>query len=585
MEKTNLSFAGCGFLGVYHIGVASCIKEYAPQLLLNTVSGASIGALTGATLICNNSLGDFTSALLAIVYELRKHAFGAFNPLINVTSMLRSTLQKVVPDDAYKRCSGRLFISVTRVSDGANVIISEFKSNDDLIAALVASTFVPVFSGFIPPKVGEHRYVDGGFSNNLPILDENTITVSPFCGESDICPRDSSLQLFHVNFCNTSVEVSKPNMYRFSRILFPPNPEVLSMMCKQGFEDALKFLQRNNMINCTKCLAVQTTFSATLVRHQHVTENDPYDPECKECIHHRQKAAVSDVPETVVLNFEQAIQRANKGLVNWIFRYRGMKIVLMMGLPYMLGVDVIRAVLRKLMEVSPDVMENSLALSKHLTSFILDILNKMGKTGVAVSQKAFRKLDILSSYSDDNKKDFTSAKFAYESNTKIESEKKDDKGKVIYPSGADVSEDTYEHILDVVDHHDSLMAYYYMDDQNKVKVMEFYDVTNDEKITPDTVLHGQEIVEIRENNENVIESWTMGNDGNLATSYITPPHEQGVTEDGKLNLNDTSCPNSDPESEQLDKDNLMTLKSAIENDVRRPKRQRSLQKFPGLVNN
>lgn len=57
MEKTNLSFAGCGFLGVYHIGVASCIKEYAPQLLLNTVSGASIGALTGATLICNNSLG------------------------------------------------------------------------------------------------------------------------------------------------------------------------------------------------------------------------------------------------------------------------------------------------------------------------------------------------------------------------------------------------------------------------------------------------------------------------------------------------------------------------------------------------
>lgn len=56
---------------------------------------------------------------------------------------------------------------------------------------------------------------------------------------------------------------------------------------------------------------------------------------------------MSDVPETVVLNFEQAIQRANKGLVNWIFRYRGMKIVLMMGLPYMLGVDVIRAVLRK----------------------------------------------------------------------------------------------------------------------------------------------------------------------------------------------------------------------------------------------
>lgn len=40
--------------------------------------------------------------------------------------------------------------------------------------------------------------MDGGFSDNLPTLDENTITVSPFCGESDICPRDLSSQLFHV---------------------------------------------------------------------------------------------------------------------------------------------------------------------------------------------------------------------------------------------------------------------------------------------------------------------------------------------------------------------------------------------------
>lgn len=41
--------------------------------------------------------------------------------------------------------------------------------------------------------------MDGGFSDNLPTLDENTITVSPFCGESDICPRDVSSQLFHVS--------------------------------------------------------------------------------------------------------------------------------------------------------------------------------------------------------------------------------------------------------------------------------------------------------------------------------------------------------------------------------------------------
>lgn len=41
--------------------------------------------------------------------------------------------------------------------------------------------------------------MDGGYSDNLITLDENTITVSPFCGESDICPRDDSSQLFHVS--------------------------------------------------------------------------------------------------------------------------------------------------------------------------------------------------------------------------------------------------------------------------------------------------------------------------------------------------------------------------------------------------
>lgn len=41
--------------------------------------------------------------------------------------------------------------------------------------------------------------MDGAFSDNLPLLDENTVTVSPFSGETDICPRDDSAQMFHVS--------------------------------------------------------------------------------------------------------------------------------------------------------------------------------------------------------------------------------------------------------------------------------------------------------------------------------------------------------------------------------------------------
>lgn len=55
----NISFAGCGFLGVYHIGVASCLQEHAPFLVANArkVYGASAGALTATALVSGACLG------------------------------------------------------------------------------------------------------------------------------------------------------------------------------------------------------------------------------------------------------------------------------------------------------------------------------------------------------------------------------------------------------------------------------------------------------------------------------------------------------------------------------------------------
>jgi len=55
----NLSFAGCGFLGVYHIGVASCLLERAPYLIrgASKIFGASAGALTASVLATEAGLG------------------------------------------------------------------------------------------------------------------------------------------------------------------------------------------------------------------------------------------------------------------------------------------------------------------------------------------------------------------------------------------------------------------------------------------------------------------------------------------------------------------------------------------------
>ncbi|KAG8125668.1 putative Adipose triglyceride lipase protein, partial [Naja naja] len=93
------------------------------------------------------------------------------------------------------------------------------------------------------------RYVDGGISDNLPQYElKNTITVSPFSGESDICPRDSSTNIHELRITNTSIQFNLRNLYRLSKALFPPEPQVLQEMCKQGYKDALHFLKKNSLL-------------------------------------------------------------------------------------------------------------------------------------------------------------------------------------------------------------------------------------------------------------------------------------------------------------------------------------------------
>ncbi|KAF7998559.1 hypothetical protein HCN44_010967 [Aphidius gifuensis] len=337
----NLSFAGCGFLGIYHVGVAVCFKKYAPHLLLDKISGASAGAIAACCLLCDLPLGTIASNVLRVAKEARKTTLGPFSPSFNVQAIMLESLEKYLPNDAHIRVSGKLHISLTRVYDGKNVIVSQFNSREDLFQALLASSFIPLFSGILPPRFHGIRYMDGGFSDNLPTLDENTLTISPFCGESDICPRDTSSQLFHVNFANTSIELSRQNIYRFMRILFPPNPEILSNMCKQGFDDALRFLHRNNLINCNRCLAVQPTFIVS----ESLDESMEYDPECVECKIHRQEALVANFPDTVMTIFQDAIDSANKGIINWLFKYKGMKLLSILSLPYTFPIDVVYATL------------------------------------------------------------------------------------------------------------------------------------------------------------------------------------------------------------------------------------------------
>uniref|UniRef100_A0A8C3CXF0 PNPLA domain-containing protein n=1 Tax=Cairina moschata TaxID=8855 RepID=A0A8C3CXF0_CAIMO len=198
-----------------------------PKLL---AAAPSSGALQFATFnpasgMCKYDLKEF---FFATAKEARKTILGPLSPKCSLLANIRAVLQRRLPEDSYQVASGRLHISLTRVVDGQNVMVSEFSSKEELIQALLCSCFLPIYCGFIPPSYRGVRYVDGGFTGLQPVssLEEAVITVSPFTGELDICPRDCPAIFYCFQIFNGSIQISVENLCRISYALFPPSTMV-----------------------------------------------------------------------------------------------------------------------------------------------------------------------------------------------------------------------------------------------------------------------------------------------------------------------------------------------------------------------
>ena len=79
--------------------------------------------------------------------------------------------------------------------------------------------------------------MDGGVSNSIPFSDtKTTITVSPFYGEYDICPKVKSTNFFHVDVSKLSLRICLQNLYLLSQTLFPPDIKVSAGLCVLGVQ-------------------------------------------------------------------------------------------------------------------------------------------------------------------------------------------------------------------------------------------------------------------------------------------------------------------------------------------------------------
>uniref|UniRef100_UPI00398EFB3E patatin-like phospholipase domain containing 3 n=1 Tax=Pristiophorus japonicus TaxID=55135 RepID=UPI00398EFB3E len=378
----NISFAGCGFLGVYHVGVASGIQEHAPYLIrgANRIYGASAGALTAAVMVCGAPLDICCADIMELAKEARKRNLGPLHPSFNLVKIMRNGLFRTLPENAHQLATGRLCISLTRVLDGENVLVSDFNSKEELIQALICSAFVPIYCGLIPPSFRGVRYVDGGISNNLPQYElKNTITVSPFSGESDICPRDSSTNFHELRVTNTSIQFSLDNLYRLTRALFPPEPKVLGEMCHQGYRDALRFLKGNDLLKIpvlpddltyvTSVRVADTSYSKNQDSHycttQFMEEEVATDRTSTEKSELRKKHWSSALDERIVANLPprlcNALHEACKeksGLYTQLSNLFLVRMASYAMLPYTLPLESAFSFSRRLVEWLPDVPQD-----------------------------------------------------------------------------------------------------------------------------------------------------------------------------------------------------------------------------------
>ena len=238
-DAPDVSFSAAGFLGIYHIGVAACLLDHAPHLLEYKLVGASAGAMLAASVVGGVPLPDMTRSILKVAERAKQVAPVVLSSAFKLDEALYDELSAIIPDDIHLRVSDRVYVAMTTLVDGKQLMVNKFSSRAELIAALRASSYIPFVSNWGFPRFRGQLVCDGICSDAHPTrLSTTTITVSPFAGMATISPSDTAWIPFLVN----GVFVG-----------WPPSVARTERLCEQGYKDAMTFLLEKKHLSCPGC--------------------------------------------------------------------------------------------------------------------------------------------------------------------------------------------------------------------------------------------------------------------------------------------------------------------------------------------
>ncbi|XP_038049753.1 patatin-like phospholipase domain-containing protein 2 isoform X2 [Patiria miniata] len=393
-------------------------------------------------------MGKATDNVLRLVQKARSRLLGPFHPFFDLHGYMNERMHKVLPDNIHELAAGRLHISLTRVWDKTNVIVSDFKSKEEVIEAVLCSAFVPFYSGMIPPTFRGTRYWDGGLSNNCPVLSPDTVTICPFSGEFDICPSSQEFgDYLRCTSANLNVHVTSTNFWRLSRALYPPEPEKLRKLCQQGYDDTLRYLQSHAVIPCNRHLSLsrspscsglsserrrlseaQLSLRSTLLSRSSLqslssdlqllqdileaNDNETWEDwndddffedeeECEDCkIRAEQTMLKGSLPPQVTNAIREAVMLDNT-LLNYLFKFKMFKAVSFMALPYVITFETVVLFTVRFAKILPRVHHDVHHIWKQLMGLIRHMLRRTSAASLLNRLSVGDRKQFLASIADD----------------------------------------------------------------------------------------------------------------------------------------------------------------------------------------
>lgn len=135
-KRLKMSFGGCGFLGVYHIGVGKCVIDHAPHLFdeFQQFYGASAGAITAVWAACKlDAMVAYKWVKKTFEASRKYRLLGTLHPSFDLYSRVRAFLEESLPPDAHRRSRGKVHISLTVFPSMRNWLVSDFSTRRELI--------------------------------------------------------------------------------------------------------------------------------------------------------------------------------------------------------------------------------------------------------------------------------------------------------------------------------------------------------------------------------------------------------------------------------------------------------------------